>query len=79
MSHAMPSKPALSFDQRWKLVNQRLRDENARQSLAQKLQQVASLMASVDALGWRVALGSEDRQVRELWMKLRAASPWTPS
>ena len=36
-----------------------------------KLQQVAALMFSVDAMGWRESLAEDDLRVWGLWQKLR--------
>jgi hypothetical protein len=40
---------------------------------AEKLYQVAALMASVDQMGWREALAAEEEEVRELWVRLKRA------
>ena len=63
----------LSPARRWALVNERLRRESRQATADEKFVQAASLMASVDDFGWREQLGADDEQVRELWMKLRAA------
>lgn len=42
-------------------------------SLEERLSQLASLMASVDAMGWRDALAAGDDEVWARWQKLRRA------
>jgi hypothetical protein len=54
-------------------VNRRLREEARSATSETKLEQVASLLASVDDFGWRDALAAEDECVRGLWGRLRTA------
>jgi hypothetical protein len=61
----------LAYQDRWKLVEAREVQELRSATLEHKLQQVAALMASVDAFGWREGL-ADDQPVWELWQKLRA-------
>jgi hypothetical protein len=62
-----------SAARRWKLVNERLREQAMDATLEEKLEQLASLMASVDEFGWRKQLEEGDDRVRDLWVRLRAA------
>lgn len=41
--------------------------------MAVKFQQLAALMASVEPLGWKEGLASEEAEVREAWRRLRKA------
>jgi hypothetical protein len=62
-----------AFAARWKLVNAREERELRLTSSAQKLRQLAVLMASADELGWTKALAAEEEEVRRRWLKLRKA------
>jgi hypothetical protein len=62
-----------SAARRWELVNERLREQAAEATLEEKLEQLASLMASVDDFGWRKRLEEDDDRVRGLWVRLRTA------
>jgi hypothetical protein len=53
-------------------VNATERDELQLTSLEQKLGQLAALMASAEAMGWKEALASEEAEVRDRWNRLRA-------
>jgi hypothetical protein len=48
-----------------------LRSEQQAASVETKLRQVAALMMSVDAMGWRDALAADDDLVRQRWQALR--------
>jgi hypothetical protein len=50
----------------------RVREQETRGTAAERLAQVAALMASVDAMGWREALADDDL-VRARWQRLRLA------
>jgi hypothetical protein len=50
----------------------RVRDQETRGTAAERLAQVAALMASVDAMGWREAL-ADDEVIWARWQRLRAA------
>jgi hypothetical protein len=59
-----------AYRDRWRLVAQRERVALARTSVRERLSQVAALMASIDAMGWRDAL-SDDAPVWARWQRLR--------
>jgi hypothetical protein len=63
---------ARKFRARWKLVNTAEKIELQSTSLDQKLRQLASLMASAEAMGWTEALASEEAEVRDRWNHPRA-------
>ncbi len=63
---------ALAFRARWKAVNEATEEESRNTPPSVKLQQIAILMASVEALGWKERLEAEDEAVRERWQRLRA-------
>jgi hypothetical protein len=69
----MSSAPALSFTDRWALVEARLSDENRRATDENKIDQLDALMTAVDDFGWRAELAEEDAEVRRLWCRLREA------
>jgi hypothetical protein len=50
----------------------RVRDQEARGTVAERLAQVAAMMASVDAMGWREAL-ADDGVIWARWQRLRRA------
>lgn len=60
----------LAYKQRWRLVEVREIEELRAASPEHKLRQVAALMASVDAMGWREKL-ADDLPVWMRWQKLR--------
>jgi hypothetical protein len=56
---------------RWDLVAVSQRDELRAMTDAEKLAQVASLMASVDAMGWTQALQQGDVEIWMRWQTIR--------
>lgn len=50
----------------------RVREQETRGTVAERLAQVAALMASVDAMGWREAL-ADDEVIWARWQRLRIA------
>lgn len=52
----------------------RQRERASRGTPKQRLGQLAALMASVDAMGWREALASEDARIWARWQRLRRAA-----
>jgi hypothetical protein len=50
-----------------------MREQETRGTVAERLAQVAALMASVDAMGWREALADDDEVVWARWQRLRSA------
>jgi hypothetical protein len=69
----MGDRPPVSFYERWKAVETRLKAESQAQTDNVKLAQLDALMSSVDDFGWREALEEGDEQVRQLWARLRQA------
>jgi hypothetical protein len=68
----VPIEGVRAFQERWRLVSDAERDELRRTPLEVKALQLASLMASVRALGWDEALAAEDEGVWHRWQVLRA-------
>jgi hypothetical protein len=64
---------AQAFKRRWATVNAAEREELQATTVAQKLRQLAVLMASAEELGWMEALAAEEAQVRDRWSQLRRA------
>ncbi len=60
----------LAYQRRWRLVEEREIAELRAASPEHKLRQVAALMASVDAMGWREGL-KDDPPVWKTWQRLR--------
>ena len=69
----MTREEALAWKARWELVNAAEREELRTDSLEHKMRQLASLMASVEPLGWREALREGEEEVRARWVRLRKA------
>ena len=65
----MQAKDLRAYRDRFAAVRQRERETTS--TIAEKLTQVAALMASVDAMGWREAL-SDDAPVWARWQRLRS-------
>lgn len=61
----------LAYQKRWQMVNAAEIQELRHTSIAEKLRKTADLMASVQAMGWRDALESDEIKVWERWKKLR--------
>jgi hypothetical protein len=66
-----PSAGVLAKE-RWRLVRDAEREELLSTPIEVKAAQLASLMASVNALGWDDALAAEDEIVWRRWQALRA-------
>jgi hypothetical protein len=62
---------ALKFRRRWKLVNAAEKSELRCTPIAEKLGQLAVLMASAKELGWAEAPELETKEVRARWTRLR--------
>ena len=69
----MTKEEAIAYKEGYEAVNALDIEELRSMSDAEKLSQVASLMASVDQMGWREALAAEEEDVRELWVRLKRA------
>lgn len=61
-----------AYQKRWQKVNAMEREELRSANLELKFRQLAALMASVDAFGWRRALAEGESEVRERWKRLRS-------
>lgn len=68
---------AKAFQERWLAVNAAERDELRLTSMATKANQLASLMASVDQMGWSESLAEEEAVARARWAMLRSRLPRT--
>lgn len=60
---------------RWKEVDERAILELRRLTPEQKFRQLSSLMNSARHFAWPESEAAEDATVRELWNRLRRASP----
>jgi hypothetical protein len=69
----MTKEEALDYKEGYEAVNALEIEEIRSMSDAEKLSQVAALMASVDQMGWREALAAEEEEVRDLWVRLKRA------
>jgi hypothetical protein len=69
----MTKEEALAYKEGYEAVNALEIEELRSMSDAEKLSQVAALMASVDQMGWREALAAEEEEVRNLWVRLKRA------
>jgi len=69
----MTKEEALAYKEGHEGVNALEIEELRSMSDAEKLSQVAALMASVDQMGWREALAAEEEEVRDLWVRLKRA------
>ncbi|MBI4557984.1 MAG: hypothetical protein HY706_10415 [Candidatus Hydrogenedentes bacterium] len=61
---------AAAYQARWKALREREEAELRNTPIETKLQQLAVLMFSVDAFGWRPFLEREDRCGHERWAEL---------
>lgn len=62
---------AQEYFNRWRLVNEAEIAELRSTPMEVKLRQLASLMASVKALGWESSLGKDEEEVRARWIRLK--------
>ena len=69
----MTKEEALAYKEGYEAVSALEIEELRSMSDAEKLSQVAALMASVDQMGWREALAAEEEEVRDLWVRLKRA------
>jgi hypothetical protein len=60
-----------TYQERWRIVNQRQREELRQTTADQKIRQLDTLMRSVDVMGWRAKLAEDDWYEHELWNELR--------
>ncbi len=58
---------------RWEAVNEAELEELRATPVAVKFQQLATLMLSAPAMGWRMGTQEEDAEMRSRWARLRAA------
>lgn len=66
-------REAVLFKKRWKAVNEAEIEELRRTPISQKMQQLASLMASVKELGWYKILSEGEAELRDRWNRLKEA------
>lgn len=66
----MAASELIAYRARFEAVRRRGRD--TRGTIADRLASLAALMASVDAMGWREALG-DDEPIWARWQRLRHA------
>ncbi len=68
----MSKAETAAFRKRWQRINALEQEELRNASVELKFRQLAALMASVDAFGWRQALEEGVQEVRERWRLLRS-------
>lgn len=73
MKRRISRAEARRFKKRWEAVNAAERRELRATPVADKLRQLAALMASAEKLGWNEALAAEETAVRDRWNRLRKA------
>jgi hypothetical protein len=61
----------LKYRARYRALEEYQDEELRRASAEQKLEQLAALMASVDAMAWRKGLAEDDEVVWRRWQLLR--------
>ncbi len=71
MDRPLTHEDALASQERWRIVNERQREELRQTTIEQKMQQLDTLMRSVDVMGWRSMLAEDDWHEHELWNELR--------
>ena len=71
MKGHMTKSEGRAFKARWAAVNLAEQRELQTTSIDQKARQLAALMESAEALGWKEALASEETEVRERWNTLK--------
>lgn len=71
MRGRMTKSEAREYRARWERVNRAEREELRSTPMDQKAKQLAALMESVEALGWRESLVSGEAEVRERWNEIR--------
>jgi len=64
---------AVLFKKRWEAVNAAEIEELRRTPISKKMQQLASLMASVKELGWYKILSEGEAELRDRWNRLKEA------
>lgn len=70
MTDSLSPDDAREYRRRWAAVTARSREEQAASTMEQKLDELESLMLSIDDFGWRSSL-DDDAPVRARWAKLR--------
>ena len=71
MKRVLTKREAVAFKARWSMVNQAEINELRRTSIKRKAKQLATLIASVNTMGWSETLKSEESKARELWLRLK--------
>ena len=71
MKGHMTKSEGRAFKARWAAVNLAEQRELQTTSIDQKARQLAALMESAEAVGWKEALASGETEVRERWNELR--------
>ena len=62
---------ARDYQLRWEALKEAEDEELASTSMAEKIRQLAALLASARRFGWTEELAVEEDQVRQRWVKLR--------
>lgn len=69
----MTKKDGREFLKRWRLVNEREREELRNTPVEEKLRQLGSLHALATGLGWHDTLAEGQEEVRQRWQRIRKA------
>jgi hypothetical protein len=73
MTPSLTKAEARAFRERWQRVNAREQEELRATSLETRWQQFNTLLSWAHQLGWAVALGEGEAEVRQRWAQLRKA------
>jgi hypothetical protein len=73
MARRLTKAQARAFRKRWRLVNAREAEELRDTPIEVKWQQINTLMAWAQQLGWTSALAEGEEEVRQRWIRLRKA------
>ena len=72
MKLKITKEQANAYKKRWELINKAEIQELRNATLTQKMQQIQSLMASINTIdGWSNSLSKDEDIVRKRWNKLR--------
>lgn len=72
MALRMTRESVRKWKENWRAVNAREVEELRAMTPDEKFRQLESLMASVDAFGWREQLEEGVEEVRERWHRIRS-------
>ena len=71
MKNTITKSEAKAFRTRWEIVNDAEIEELRKTSVSEKFSQLVALMSSVEKIGWAKSMASEEKEVRDRWIRLR--------